>query len=85
MSSKIYFGMDIVGLFDDWRNLIFGCVVSMPLKIYPTGMVSVGDGATLQHHEYKSDINENGAIHDCNFQFIDDNEKRKIAKTERGF
>jgi hypothetical protein len=77
--------MDIVGLFDDWRNLIFGCVVSMPLKIYPTGMVSFGDGATLQHHEYKSDIYENGAIHDCNFQFIDDNEKRKIAKTERGF
>jgi hypothetical protein len=55
--------MDIVGLFDDWRNLVFGFVVSEPLKIYPTVVVSFGDGATLQHHEYESDINENVAFH----------------------
>ena len=77
--------MDIVGLFDDWRNLVFGFVVVVPLNIYPTSVVSFGDGATLQHHEYKSDINENGALHGCNFEFIDDNEKRKIAITRWRF
>jgi hypothetical protein len=26
-------------------------------------VVSFGDGATLQHHEYKYGINKNGAFH----------------------
>ena len=77
--------MGFIGPFVDYRSVVFGFVVVVPLNIYPTSVVSFGDGATLQHHEYKSDINENGALHGCNFEFIDDNEKRKIAITRWRF
>ena len=55
--------MGFIGLFVDYRSVIFGFVVVVPLNIYPTSVVSFGDGATLQHHEYESDINENVAFH----------------------
>jgi hypothetical protein len=55
--------MGFIGPFVDYRSVIFGFVVVVPLNIYPTSVVSFGDGATLQHHEYKYGINENGAFH----------------------
>jgi hypothetical protein len=55
--------MGFIGLFVDYRSVIFGFVVVVLLNIYPTSVVSFGDGATLQHHEYEYGINENGAFH----------------------